>query len=150
AYRTRIQELLLAALAAALRAWTGAACLLVDVEGHGRDEIAAGLDVSRTVGWFTSIFPLALDLREETPAERLKAVKAKLRRIPRAGMGYGLLRYLGDEEAAARLRARPRSPVLFNYLGRLDRGAAGGAALWRAAPGGAGAERSRRHRRIHL
>ena len=121
AYRTRIDEVLLAALARALEGWTGDPAVLIDVEGHGREELAAAeLDVSRTVGWFTSFFPLALDLSGlRGPGELLRSVKEQVRRVPARGIGYGLLRFLsGDPEATAALGALPRAQVSFNYLGQ--------------------------------
>jgi non-ribosomal peptide synthase protein (TIGR01720 family) len=124
AYRAQINDVLLTALAQALTRWTGERRLLLDLEGHGREEIFEDLDVSRTVGWFTSAFPVLLDLGErEGPGEHLKAVKEQLRRVPRRGLGYGLLRYLSrDTSLAARLRALPESEVCFNYLGQFGQG----------------------------
>ncbi|MGH9901316.1 MAG: condensation domain-containing protein, partial [Pyrinomonadaceae bacterium] len=122
AYRTRINDVLLAALAQSFAAWTGSRNLLIDLEGHGREEIGGGLDVSRTVGWFTSVFPVRLDLEgAASPGEALKSVKEQLRRVPDKGIGYGLLRYLGgDPSVAEKLRALPPAEILFNYLGQFD------------------------------
>jgi non-ribosomal peptide synthase protein (TIGR01720 family) len=80
------------------------------------------LDVSRTIGWFTSVFPVTLDvMRSESPGEALKAVKEQLRRIPGRGIGYGIVRYLTKEGLdAAKLHAATRVPVGFNYLGQFD------------------------------
>jgi non-ribosomal peptide synthase protein (TIGR01720 family) len=92
--------------------------LLVDLEGHGREDLFDGFDVSRTVGCFTSLFPLALDLRGvNDPGSALMAVKEQLRRVPNRGIGYGILRYAPDSE---RLRTAAGAQVSFNYLGRLD------------------------------
>lgn len=122
AYHTQINEVLLAAFAKALTRWTGARSLLFDMEGHGREELFADLDLSRTVGWFTSLFPVYLELRNAVnAAEVLVAVKEQVRAIPNRGIGYGLLRYLsGDAELIAQLQAMPRSEVCFNYLGQFD------------------------------
>ncbi len=122
AWRARVEEVLLAALVESFRRWTGASCLLVDLEGHGREDVLEGVDLSRTVGWFTSLYPVALSAGDgQTPESGLKAIKESLRRIPRRGLGFGLLRYLSRDEAlAARLRALPASEVSFNYLGQLD------------------------------
>ncbi|MCP4663921.1 MAG: non-ribosomal peptide synthetase, partial [bacterium] len=92
--------------------------LLVSLEGHGREELDEKLDLSRTVGWFTSIFPVLLE-RFDDPGDLLKAVKERLRAIPGGGVGYGMLRYL-NEETAGRLRELEPPRVLFNYLGQLD------------------------------
>ncbi|HET9713567.1 MAG TPA: amino acid adenylation domain-containing protein, partial [Pyrinomonadaceae bacterium] len=92
AYRTQINDVLLAALAQALSEWTGYERVLVDVEGHGREEIVEGCDLSRTVGWFTTIFPVLLEVRNSSGlGETLKSVKEQLRRVPNRGIGYGLL-----------------------------------------------------------
>jgi non-ribosomal peptide synthase protein (TIGR01720 family) len=120
-FRTQVNDVLLTALARALSDWTGARRLLVDLEGHGREEIAGDLDVSRTVGWFTTLFPVLLEIDPaETPVETLKSVKEQLRLITGAGLGYGLLRYLKGPEVAEPLRALPQAEVSFNYLGQVD------------------------------
>ncbi|WNZ58701.1 condensation domain-containing protein [Myxococcus sp. MxC21-1] len=118
AWHTQPQEPLLTALAQALTAWAGGAVALVDVEGHGREEVLPGVDVSRTVGWFTRVFPALLDLRGTTgPGEALRAVKEGLRAVPSRGMGWGLLRYVARDAALAAL---PMAEVGFNHLGQLD------------------------------
>jgi non-ribosomal peptide synthase protein (TIGR01720 family) len=118
AYRTQINEVLLAALARAVTAWMKTDSLLVDLEGHGREEIFDGVDLSRTVGWFTTIFPVVLDCKDSA-VETLRSVKERLRNIPNRGIGYGLLKYMTNE--ASRLRALPQAEVRFNYLGQIDR-----------------------------
>jgi hypothetical protein len=121
AYRTQINDLLLTALAQSFSQWTESRTLLVDLEGHGREAIFDDVDLSRTVGWFTTIFPALLNLEAWEPGEALKSIKEQLRAIPNRGVGYGLLRYLsGDEEIAARLRQSPQAEVSFNYLGQFD------------------------------
>ncbi|MBI7180995.1 amino acid adenylation domain-containing protein, partial [Pseudomonas aeruginosa] len=128
AYRTQVNDLLLTALARATCRWSGDASVLVQLEGHGREDLGEAIDLSRTVGWFTSLFPLRL-----TPAadlgESLKAIKEQLRCVPDKGVSYGLLRYLAGEEAAARLAALPQPRITFNYLGRFDRQFDGAALL---------------------
>lgn len=121
AYRTQINDLLLTALTQSFSQWTESRALLIDLEGHGREAIFDDVDLSRTVGWFTTIFPAVLTLESAQPGEALKSVKEQLRAIPNRGVGYGLLRYLsGDEEIAARLRQAPQAEVSFNYLGQFD------------------------------
>jgi amino acid adenylation domain-containing protein/non-ribosomal peptide synthase protein (TIGR01720 family) len=121
AYRTQINDLLLTALAQSFTQLTESRTLLVDLEGHGREAIFDGVDLSRTVGWFTTIFPVLLNLEAGEPGEALKSIKEQLRAIPNRGVGYGLLRYLsGDEEIAAQLRQLPQAEVSFNYLGQFD------------------------------
>lgn len=120
AYQTQINDVLLTALVEAFERWTGQSFVRLDLEGHGREEIVDGVDLSRTVGWFTSMFPVRLDLAGIThPGERLKSVKEQLRRIPNRGIGYGLLRYLsGDADISAQLRELPAAEISFNYLGQ--------------------------------
>jgi non-ribosomal peptide synthase protein (TIGR01720 family) len=150
-YHTRINDALLTALAQAFAGWTGEPRLLVDLEGHGREELLEGADPSRTVGWLTALFPvlLELDRKQTDPGEQLKAVKEQLRAVPRGGIGYGVLRYLGDPGIAARLRELPAAEVVFNYLGQLDRGLPESALLG-PAPESGGSPRSPRQRRDHL
>ena len=89
--------------------------------GH-RSALTGCGDLTRTVGRFTAVAPVLLDLRgEEGPAEVLAAVKGQLRHIPRGGLGHGLLRYGPDADLAGRLAAQPAAEVRFDYLGDLDR-----------------------------
>ncbi|QSQ23764.1 non-ribosomal peptide synthase/polyketide synthase [Pyxidicoccus parkwayensis] len=129
AWRARIDDVLLSALAQALAEWTGHSEVLVDLEGHGRQEqLVEGVDLSRTVGWFTTVAPVLLRLPSRgTPGEGLRSVRDSLRRLPHHGLGFGLLRWMGPEATAQALRARPDAPVLFNYLGQLDTSAAASA-----------------------
>ncbi len=121
AYRTQINDLLLTALTRAFASWTGQTRLLLHLEGHGREELFPGIDLTRTVGWFTALYPLVLDLGGASGlGEEIKAVKERLRSVPNGGIGYGLLRDGEDREAADRLAAAPRAEVSFNYLGQLD------------------------------
>ncbi len=121
-----VQEVLLAALGRVLARETGAAKVLVDLEGHGREEaLAPGLDLSRTVGWFTSLFPVVLDIPAEgSPAQALTAARAAMAAVPRKGVGYGILRFLSPDEALRNALAKgPRAEVSFNYLGAFAPGA---------------------------
>nr|WP_281390719.1 non-ribosomal peptide synthase/polyketide synthase [Sphaerisporangium rubeum] len=123
AYRTQINDVLLAGLLQALGRWAGTNTVTIDLESHGREAISDGVDLSRTVGWFTSIFPVALSGADlDDPAGVLKSVKEQLRAVPRRGVGYGALRHLteGDDAALRRLRNLPGPQVLFNYIGGAD------------------------------
>lgn len=119
AYHTQINDVLLTALVQAFAQWTGNRSLLVDLEGHGREDLFEHVDVSRTVGWFTTIFPVLLDLQaisETSPGDALKTIKEQLRSIPGRGIGYGILRHLSN-----RTDWQPSSSeVRFNYLGQTD------------------------------
>ncbi|MEU5365834.1 amino acid adenylation domain-containing protein [Streptomyces sp. NPDC005925] len=133
AFHARINDVLLTAFGAALGRWrqthdrgdhTGA---LIDLEGHGREEIVDGVDLHRTVGWLTSLFPIRvdpgrLDWNEfcaggPSVGRALKAVKEQLRRLPENGIGYGLLRYLNPQTSTL-LAGLPKPQIGFNYLGR--------------------------------
>jgi non-ribosomal peptide synthase protein (TIGR01720 family) len=122
AYETRIDEVLLTALARAWSARTGADGLLVDLEGHGRADLVEGLDLSRTVGWLTTLYPALLTLPSDgEQGEALKSIKEQVRSIPHHGLGYGVLRYLReDSETKAALSALPKPPINFLYLGQFD------------------------------
>ena len=97
-YHTQVNDVLLTALAQTLCQWAGERSVLVDLEGHGREALFEDVDISRTVGWFTSLYPVRLKwpLSQEV-GEALKGIKEMLRQIPHNGIGYGMLRYLRDE-----------------------------------------------------
>ncbi|MFP2913021.1 condensation domain-containing protein, partial [Pyxidicoccus sp. 3LFB2] len=100
AYRARLEDVLLTALAQALSRWTGQHRVLVELEGHGREDLFEGVDLSRTVGWFTATYPILFQLPASgSPGDALRAVRDELRRLPNKGVGYGLLRHLGAEDA---------------------------------------------------
>ena len=122
AHNTQINDLLLTALLQTFSNWTGSSVLEFDLEGHGRTPIIPGVDLSRTVGWFTTLHPLRLALDEKLDlGGTIRSVKEQLRAIPDEGIGYGLLRYLSrNQSVRSRLKTMPRSSVLFNYLGQQD------------------------------
>ncbi|WP_315833219.1 non-ribosomal peptide synthetase [Bradyrhizobium prioriisuperbiae] len=122
AYRTQVNDLLLAALARSLRQWAGLDELPIELEGHGREDVFAGAEIARTVGWFTTAFPVKLSGGALDDAELIKTVKEELRSIPGRGLGYGVLRYLGSDEQRAALAAIDDPRIVFNYLGQLDAG----------------------------
>ena len=119
AYRTQVNDLLLTALARVICRWTASDSTLIQLEGHGREELFAQLDLTRTVGWFTSLFPVKLT-PAATLADSIKSIKQGLRAIPDKGVGYGALRYLGDDASRAALQALPVPRITFNYLGQFD------------------------------
>ncbi|PES28329.1 hypothetical protein CN497_25175, partial [Priestia megaterium] len=104
AYRTQVNDLLLTALARVIGRWSGQASTLIQLEGHGREELFDGVDLTRTVGWFTSLFPVRLT-PADTLGESIKQIKEQLRSIPNKGIGFGALRYLGDARAQQSLQA---------------------------------------------
>ncbi len=140
AYGTEVNDALLTALLLAWRAWTGERALVLALEGHGREDLFDDVDLSRTVGWFTALYPLRLVLPDgDDPGEALAAVKEQIRAGPRRGVGYGLWR-LGRPEI-------PEAPLAFNYLGQMDQ-ALSGSGL-RPAPEGVGPSRAEEGRRTH-
>jgi non-ribosomal peptide synthase protein (TIGR01720 family) len=141
AYHSQMNDFLLTALAESFRPWTGRESLLVDVEGHGREDIGA-IDVTRTVGWFTSIYPVRLSLKSGTRLDAsLQSIKHWLRQVPDKGIGYGLLR---DQ-----LAGLPQAQVAFNYLGQFDQVVAG-SRLFSFAAESVGLWHDARGRRTHL
>ncbi|HEX6291076.1 MAG TPA: amino acid adenylation domain-containing protein, partial [Herpetosiphonaceae bacterium] len=150
AYQTQITDALLTALALTITRWSGGQSLLVDLEAHGRESIVDALDVSRTVGWLSSLFPVCLDPPHDDPGAALKAIKEQLRRIPQRGIGYGMLRYLHhDSQVRAQLGGLPQAELRFNYLGQMD-AALTGAALLTPASESSGPAQSPRGKRPYL
>ncbi|SDY75283.1 amino acid adenylation domain-containing protein [Nitrosomonas sp. Nm33] len=119
AYRTQVNDLLLTALGSALCQWSGHEKILIDLEGHGREDLYSDIDLSRTIGWFTSLFPVVLDPTGDL-ATRLKRIKECLRQLPHKGLGYGLFKYYGTEAQQRILASLPKAQVVFNYLGQFD------------------------------
>jgi non-ribosomal peptide synthase protein (TIGR01720 family) len=116
-YHTEINDILLSALVKVVSEWIGKAEIVIGLEGHGREDLGGDMDLSRTVGWMTNLYPVALSAGDGSGyGELLMGVKEALRRIPDRGIGYGVLRYINGEE-----RLRNRSwDLMFNYLGQVD------------------------------
>ncbi|MEO3754695.1 amino acid adenylation domain-containing protein [Streptomyces sp. B6B3] len=147
AFGTRVNDVLLTAVAAALGTWAQGSHVRVDLEGHGREDLFDDLDVSRTTGWFTTVSPLRLPVpAPDGLGEGLKRIKELLRQRPRHGIGYGLLAHGGSVEGAA-LGRGTASQVSFNYLGRFDGSLAGSFA---ASSGRAGPDTHPDNRRPYL
>ena len=116
-----VQEVVLAALVTALARRTGGRTWKIDVEGHGREALEGDEDVSRTVGWFTCVYPLRVDAPPgDDPLAALRSVRAAVRRVPRYGVGYGALRHLRTDAAVQPLGKAAASEIIFNYWGQLD------------------------------
>ncbi|WPN28582.1 non-ribosomal peptide synthetase [Pseudomonas sp. P5_109] len=124
AYRTQVNDLLLTALARVLCRWSGHASALIQLEGHGREALFEEIDLTRSVGWFTSAYPLRLTPSniEEAAGQgaSIKAIKEQLRAVPHKGLGYGVLRYLADDLSRQSMTGLPVAPITFNYLGQFD------------------------------
>ena len=119
AYRTQVNDLLLTALARVLCRWSGHASALIQLEGHGRETLFDDIDLTRSVGWFTSAYPLRLTPQAEQ-GDSIKAIKEQLRGVPHKGLGYGVLRYLADDLCKQSMAALPSAQITFNYLGQFD------------------------------
>ncbi|HEV7627962.1 MAG TPA: condensation domain-containing protein, partial [Streptomyces sp.] len=148
AFHCEINDVLLTALALAVRRCLGTeGDVLIDVEGHGREPVVPGADLSRTVGWFTSMYPVRLAPGETSEptghsevrgqgqelGRALRRVKEQLRAIPDKGIGFGLLRYLNPQTALS-LASAPARHIGFNYFGRFLLPAAAGERDWAPAP----------------
>ncbi|WP_270171314.1 non-ribosomal peptide synthetase [Paenibacillus sp. SYP-B4298] len=118
-YRAQMKEVLLAALAHSVGEWSGLRQVAVDVEGHGREDIIAGIQLSRTVGWFTTQYPVYMDTtKAQGPQEAIGYVKELLSAMPNNGIGFGLLRYMSDPMTREKLSHLPKPEISFNYLGQ--------------------------------
>jgi amino acid adenylation domain-containing protein/non-ribosomal peptide synthase protein (TIGR01720 family) len=148
AYGTQINDLLLSALAKALVPWTGRDAVVIDVEGHGREDVFDDVDLSRTVGWFTTMYPVRLEAVDGAPGAIIRRTKEALRQLHHRGLSYGVLRYLTTGVDSASALGAPRQ-VLFNYLGQIDALVAG-SSLFAFAPESTGAWHGADNRRSHL
>ncbi|ONI88959.1 non-ribosomal peptide synthetase [Actinosynnema sp. ALI-1.44] len=148
AYRTGLHDVLLAACA---WAFGENGTVSIDLEGHGREDVLDDVDLSRTVGWFTSMYPVTVTVPGGSWRDIVKAVRRQLRAVPRNGFGYGPLRYLTDRLPPV---ARPR--ISFNYLGQFDSGSAEkgggepGSGLYRAVKTSIGRDQDEAARPEHL
>ncbi|MGW3961739.1 non-ribosomal peptide synthase/polyketide synthase [Amycolatopsis sp. NPDC005003] len=155
AYRTRVNDVLLTALAWALARWTGRPDVSIALEGHGREDVLDGVDLTRTVGWFTTLYPVALSADgADDPDWRtlVKSVRKQLRAVPGNGFGYGALRHLGDPDVRERFAGTgPQPQITFNYLGQWDgSGKAAAEGLYTAVRGSLGLDHDPAEHRPHL
>ncbi|MDQ6713102.1 MAG: amino acid adenylation domain-containing protein [Candidatus Dormibacteraeota bacterium] len=117
----QVNDMLLTALARAISCWAGVRTVLVDLEGHGREDLFPDCDLSRTLGRVSTIFPVLLDPSRGGARQSLALIRKQLAAVPSHGIGYGLLRYLSPEPKTQRALAElPQAELGFNYLGRLD------------------------------
>ena len=119
-----VQDMLLTAFARALGRWTGKRSFLIDLEGHGRDTVMDDIDLSRTVGWCTAIYPVVADLGlSDQYGTQLAAMRRQLSAVPQRGIGYGVLKYLHEDAAIHDEFERfPTASISFNYIGRMEFG----------------------------
>ncbi|WP_083484984.1 non-ribosomal peptide synthetase [Paenibacillus ihumii] len=131
AYHTQINDLLLTAWSQMLSAWTGQQTVAFRLEGHGREHSVSDMNLTRTIGWFTSMFPVCIRLSADASlGETIKSVKEQLRRIPDRGISYGALRYCHPDETVRTSLTASEPQALFNYLGQFDQTEAGEANEW--------------------
>ncbi|NIM15005.1 MAG: amino acid adenylation domain-containing protein [Candidatus Aminicenantes bacterium] len=120
-FGTEINDILLTALGLAVKKTWGINRVLIALESHGRQEIVKNVDVSRTIGWFSSVYPVLLNLSYDTDLSRqVKEIKENLRQVPNKGIGYGILRYLTSQEHKAGLEFKLNPQIGFNYMGQFD------------------------------
>lgn len=119
AYNTEINDILLTTLSDALTHWCNRPRIAISLEGHGRESIIKDIDISRTVGWFTTQYPVILDTGSTADTgEKIKRVKETLRKIPNKGIGYGILRYLLNPQQRGGIELNIQPDINFNYLGQ--------------------------------
>ena len=146
AYQTQINEVLVTALGLAYRRWSGEASLVIEMEGHGREDEFEAMNVTRTVGWFTTAFPVIVEVGRGGAVEALRRVRQQLRRVPARGLTYGVVKYLSPlhqqeaelEGVINEIRKQGRAQISFNYLGQVDQ-VLWESELFRAGEQGAGA-----------
>ncbi|MBK8551804.1 MAG: amino acid adenylation domain-containing protein [Ignavibacteria bacterium] len=137
-YHTEINDMLLCALALTLCEWGNTEKVLIGMEGHGRENISDDTDTSRTVGWFTSVYPVLLEIKSGSNlSDKIKSTKEQLRRVPDKGLGYGVLKYINKNE---KLKGKDCWDIVFNYLGQLDNVVSSG--KWLSAAGESGGPNS--------
>ena len=118
-YQTQIQDILLTALVQAFYTWTNSKSLWVDLETYGRENLFNQVDITRTVGWFTNIFPVELDLGKALSlGDSIRSIKEQLRQINNGGIDYGVAKYL-NQDHPSEVQNLAQVPVKFNYLGQL-------------------------------
>ncbi|MEM8908417.1 MAG: condensation domain-containing protein [Bacteroidota bacterium] len=121
AYDTEIDDLLLAALALTIQEWSQMEQVVIGMEGHGREDLFPELNTTRTVGWFTSMYPILLEATANlSERDVIRSVKERMRSIPGKGMGYGLLRYLHESAEVRESLSKGKWDIIFNYLGQMD------------------------------
>lgn len=146
AYGCQINDLLLAALALTLREWTEEEANTIHLEGHGREGAEAGIDLARSVGWFTSLYPIRIDLMgTASPVAVVDTVRTQLAAVPERGLGYGVGRWLSEPPRWD----VPAADLCFNYLGQFD-GLVGGDGPFGPADESVGPQNSPQGERAHV
>jgi amino acid adenylation domain-containing protein/non-ribosomal peptide synthase protein (TIGR01720 family) len=113
-YNTQINYLLITALYKTVAQWISKKRITIEMEGHGRN--IEDTDLSRTVGWFTAMYPVSLEVTSDCIGENIKEIKEQMMKIPNNGVGYGILKYVSEENYDSQA-----SEIRFNYLGQFDK-----------------------------
>lgn len=125
-YNTQINDILLTSLVDILRNWTGNTDVLINLEGHGRENGFENTDISRTIGWFTTIFPVEFSTEwffNKDLGAAIKSVKEQIRKIPKKGLSYGIARYLSEDKVTRDLLiSKKNAEISFNYMGQFSNG----------------------------
>ncbi|KAF6626198.1 amino acid adenylation domain-containing protein, partial [Paenibacillus sp. EKM208P] len=118
-YNTEINDLLLVALGMSVKKWANINDIIINLEGHGREQLFNHLNITRTVGWFTTQYPVVLNMEESSNLEKtIQQTRDMLREIPNKGIGYGILKYLSSATEDFKNHYIPE--ISFNYLGQFD------------------------------
>ncbi|NOQ27954.1 MAG: amino acid adenylation domain-containing protein [Bacteroidales bacterium] len=121
AYGTGINDILLCGLGYCVKNILGNERVLISLEGHGREDIFSDIDISRTIGWFTTVYPVLLDMEfSDNMSMQIKSVKESIHQIPEKGIGYGILKYLTPATLKDDLQFNNKAQIEFNYLGQFD------------------------------
>ncbi|WP_233277424.1 non-ribosomal peptide synthetase [Paenibacillus durus] len=142
-YHTQINDLLLTAWSLTLSTWSGQETVAFRLEGHGREHCVSDMNLTRTIGWFTSMFPVCIRVSaNRSLGETIKSVKEQLRRIPHRGISYGALRYCHPDQAIRTALTASEPQALFNYLGQFDHAETGEENEWLSFTSDAAQDRS--------
>ncbi|MDZ7356796.1 MAG: amino acid adenylation domain-containing protein [candidate division KSB1 bacterium] len=122
AYRTPVMTVLLTSLVLTMRDFSGSDRIMIDLEGHGRESLFDDVDLSRTIGWFTVLSPVAFNLTGvQSPSDAIQAIKQQLNQIPQRGIGFGLLKYLTQQmDGLIAIKSMPQPEIIFNYFGQMS------------------------------
>ncbi|MDP4176607.1 MAG: condensation domain-containing protein, partial [Bacteroidota bacterium] len=148
-----IMDVMLTALLMSFSRWTGKRSLLLELESHGREPFNDKIDISRTIGWFTSVYPLLLDMGKAiTTIDILNLVKEQYGSIPLHGIGFGLLKYLSSEsEIREKFHRIPQPEISFNYMGQnITQTQKGQESILSEAKENKSSDRSLSNRALHL
>lgn len=121
AYNTHIDDILIAALYITMSEWNKNNKILINLESHGRESIGENINIDRTIGWFTSLYPVLIDMPTSSSiSEVIINTKEILHHIPNKGIGYGIIKYLMPENLHGEMKIDVKPEISFNYLGQFD------------------------------